>query len=115
MKGKGSFKNVDGTKMKDGTEAWLQPSGNYYCRRSPSYDDWDSIVYYNLDKELVPLASATCPACKEKIESKMCADFKTCKCGKSFVDTDRWCPERHRYGGLIVEDVLNEAKKIIEK
>lgn len=82
--------------MKDGYEAWLQPSGDYYARRHPSYEDYHSIYYYDLEKNRIPLASATCPKCKEFIESKMCGDFVCCTCGATCVDTDRWMPERHR-------------------
>ena len=90
-----------GTKMKDGHKAWLTQSGNYYARRHPTYESWDEIKYYSLDRDPIPLAKGTCTVCLETIESKMCGDFQSCKCGKSFVDTDRWTPERHRYGGLI--------------
>ena len=57
------------------------------------------ITYYDLDKKYIPLAKAKCALCSDVIESKRCGDFVKCKCGKSFVDTDRWFPEMHRYGG----------------
>lgn len=88
-------------KMKDGSTAYLTASKRYYCRREPKVDDFNKIVYYTLSGEHIPLASGTCEECGEKLESQICGDFKQCKCGKSFVDTDRWMPERHRYGGLI--------------
>lgn len=99
MKGKGFSKGVEGTTMSDGTEAWLTPSGNYFCRAESSYEKREKIVYYSLEKNHIPLAKAQCEECKDIIESKMCGDFHYCSCGASFVDTDRWMPERHRYGG----------------
>jgi hypothetical protein len=98
--GKGSFDGAEGTKMNDGTEAWLTPSGSYYMRREPTYEEWNEIAYYNLDKIRVPLAKGLCETCGAVLESKMCGDYQSCECG-SFVDTDRWFPERHRYGGDI--------------
>lgn len=99
-KGKGFSKEKDGVKMNDGTEAWLLPSGRYYARAEPSYEDFQSCAYYSLDKDGIPLAKGTCNQCGQTLESKMCGDFQSCACG-SFVDTDRWFPERHRYGGNI--------------
>lgn len=101
MQGKGYSKGIESTKMQDGTEAWLTPSKRYYCRAEPSYEERTSIAYYGLDKERIPLAKGICNQCNEVIESKMCGDFQSCKCKKSFVDTDRQMPERHRYGGDI--------------
>lgn len=90
--------------MADGKYAWLTASGNYYARREPDYENWKSIAYYNKEtKERIPLAKAQCSDCKQMLESKMCGDFVSCGCGKSFVDTDRWFPERHRYGGNAVQ------------
>lgn len=100
-KGKGYSKGIEGTKMSDGSEAWLTPSGSYYCRAEPSYQKRTSIAYYSLKKESIKLAEGICLNCKETIKSKMCGDFQLCSCGKSFVDTDRWFPERHRYGGFL--------------
>lgn len=85
--------------MNDGSYAWLLPSKRYYARREPEYDCLDTIAYYSLDKDRIPLASAVCRECGERITSKMCGDFVRCSCDASFVDTDRWMPERHRYGG----------------
>ena len=91
--------------MKDGREAWLTPSGRYYARREPTYDVYDEILYYSLDGEPIPLAKGECPECHDVIRSRMCGDFQRCKCGKSFVDTDRMMPERHRYGGQIINQL----------
>ncbi len=85
--------------MKDGTTGYLTGSGNYYCRQEPSPKDIQRIVYYTLKGKHIPLAKAKCSECGDVLESKMCGDFHSCTCGKSFVDTDRWFPERHRYGG----------------
>ena len=85
--------------MKDGSVAYLSGSKSYFVRREPDKDKWDTIKYYTLEREHIPLARAKCSECKEIIESKYCGDFRQCKCTKSFVDTDRWTPERHRYGG----------------
>lgn len=98
-------KENTGERMNDGHEAWLQPSKRYYARRHPSYEDYHSIYYYDLTKNRVLLAKATCPECKETIESKMCGDFVQCSCGKSYVDTNRWSPEIHRYGGEVVHTI----------
>lgn len=86
--------------MLDGTKATLSQSGRYYVRHVPR-KNWKRIVYYTTAGELVPLASATCPKCKDHIVSRCCGDFVRCSCGESFVDTDRWFPERHRLGGLV--------------
>lgn len=102
MKGKGYSQDIESTEMKDGTQAWLTPSGNYYARAEPSYEKRERIVYFSLEKDHIPLAKGQCKKCKSVIESKMCGDFRQCECGKSFVDTDRWFPERHRYGGSII-------------
>ncbi len=85
--------------MKDGTTGYLTSSERYYCRREPKKDKFDRIVYYTLQGKLIPLAKAKCSECGNVIESKMCGDFRSCFCGKSFCDVDRWFPERHRYGG----------------
>lgn len=87
--------------MKDGRGAWLTVSKYYYARREPSYDNYTSIFYYDLEGNRIPLASGTCPKCGDFIESKMCGDLVCCSCGGSFVDTSRWSPERHRLGGLL--------------
>lgn len=81
--------------MQDGSTARLTKSERYYVRH------WgDSIFYYTLEGARVPLAKARCTAiCKKIIKSKRCGDWVICDCGKSFVDTDRWFPHRHRYGG----------------
>lgn len=50
-------------------------------------------------QQMVELARAKCGACGEMIESESPGHFVTCSCGKSFVDTDRFEPRRHRYGG----------------
>jgi hypothetical protein len=85
MKG---YNGEDSVKMKDGSNAWLTESGNYYARREPSYDNWKSIAYYNKDTlERIQLAKAYCTECQQIIESKQCGDFVSCGCGASFVDT----------------------------
>ena len=91
----------NGTKMKDGNEAWVTQSGNYHARRHPTYENYTHIFYYDLEGNRILLAKATCPSCEDVLESKMCGDFVSCRCGKSFVDTDRCMPERHRFGGLV--------------
>lgn len=88
-----------GEVMNDGTTAYLTYSKRYYVRREPDVHYWSHIVYYGLDKNRIHLAKAKCKLCGEIMESKCCGDFQPCKCGASFVDTDRWLPERHRYGG----------------
>lgn len=50
---------------------------------------------------------AKCKSCGEIMVSERCGHFVTCKCGESFIDTDRWFPDRVRLGGeaeLIIED-----------
>ena len=42
---------------------------------------------------------AQCNKCKEIIISERCGHFVSCKCGASFIDTDRWFPKRYRLGG----------------
>lgn len=85
--------------MKDGTIAHLSESKRYYIRREP-FPKWKRIKYYTLDGESIPLAKGKCMTCKKILESKCCGDFQSCECG-SLVDTDRWFPERHRFGGNI--------------
>lgn len=89
--------------MQDGTTAWLSNSGYYFIRREKcsccKKNFLDAITYYDLEGKQIPLAKAKCKKCGEVIESKRCGDFVACTCGESFVDTDRWFPERHRYGG----------------
>lgn len=55
--------------------------------------------FFSLDKQPIPLAKGKCLECGDVMESKRCGHFVECSCGKSYVDTDRWFPERHRYGG----------------
>lgn len=86
-------------KMKDGTTAYLTQSERYYCRKEPDKDLWDTIEYYTLEGDYIPLSKAVCAKCEDVIQSRHCGDFQRCSCGASFVDTDRWTPERHRYGG----------------
>ena len=72
----------------------LTPSGKYYVKY------WgQKIMYYDLELNRVWLAKAKCKSCNQVIESKRCGHFVKCTCGASFIDTDRWFPERHRYGG----------------
>ena len=87
--------------MKDGTTAYLSDSKRYYVRRMPSLENWDSIDYYTLDGEKIELAHGICSECGDELMSQMCGHYRGCSCGKSFVDTDRWFPERHRYGGSV--------------
>lgn len=75
-------------------------SGRYFVRREP-FPKWKRIRYYTLEGDSIPLSKGTCKECGETIESKYCGDFQQCKCGRSYVDTDRWEPERHRFGGAI--------------
>lgn len=96
----GDYVLPEPTIMNDGVEAWLTQSGNYYCRAEP-YPNWKKLIYYGLDKNHIPLASGRCGSCDEILESKYCGNFVQCPCRKSFVDTDRWTPEMHRYGGDI--------------
>lgn len=88
----------DSRRMKDGTTAYLSSSKRYFIRREPNPDNWQVIEYYTLDKEYIQLAKAECNKCHTILASKHCGDFVSCECG-NFVDTDRWMPERHRYGG----------------
>lgn len=77
-------------------ELQLTTSGKYYIRK------WGrTLLYYDLNKKRIHLAKGKCNSCGEVIKSRRCGDFVQCKCGASFVDTDRWFPERHRYGGDI--------------
>lgn len=99
MKGKGVAQGQESIEMLDGTQAWLLPSGRYFGRAEPSYEQQDRIVYYDLGRNHVPLASAVCPECGDLIESKHCGDFVVCSCTESYVDTDRWMAGRHRIGG----------------
>ena len=100
-------------KMTDDSYAWLSASGRYYVRRERhsttrsgrkrvwvASDEWTHIAYYDKKtRERIPLARAECEACHDVIESKHGGDFVSCACGETYVDTDRWMPERHRYGG----------------
>ena len=91
-------------KMADGATAYVSPSCRYFIRYEPEFAGFTSIAYYDLKtRERIPLAKGSCSECGETMESRMCGDFQGCGCGKSFVDTDRWFPERHRYGGALVE------------
>ena len=91
-------------KMNDGTTAYLSMSKRYFVRREPKVDKWTSIRYYNIETlDEVALAKAKCGDCGDIIQSKHCGDYVGCSCGKSFVDTDRWMPERHRWGGNCIE------------
>jgi hypothetical protein len=101
--------------MKDGRMAWLSKSGEYYIIR---YTDKDSTIeYFDLKKNYVPLAHAICEKCGDEMKSKRCGDFVQCKCGASFVDTDRWFPERGRYGGaaIIQHNINKTVKQMREK
>lgn len=88
------------------TNLKLTPSGRYYTKQEGEFTR-----FFDLDKNPIPLASATCGECGEIIESKRYGDFVQCKCHASFVDTDRWFPEGHRYGGAAkpTNPDLNEA------
>ena len=88
-------------KMKDGTTAYLTKSGDYYVSRKPGVKFKSQISYYTLEGERIPLAQGECLDCGGWIESKRCGDWQTCPCERSYVDTDRWSPELHRYGGNI--------------
>ena len=77
-------------------ELRLTFSGRYYVR---NYKGVYKVDYYDLNKKRIPLAKATCNKCKETIKSLRCGHFVQCSCNESFVDTDRWFPELHRYGG----------------
>lgn len=96
-------------KMQDGTTGYLSHSQRYYIRREPKPDKWTHIRYYTLEGEPIQLAKAKCPNCGDVIESKHCGDFVKCECGESYVDTDRWMPERHRYGGGAMEGKLTDT------
>ena len=48
-----------------------------------------------LDKPI----TAICKACKDIMVSERGGHFVSCKCEKSFIDRDRWFPERVRLGG----------------
>lgn len=103
-----SLPAVPSKRMNDGSEAWLTASGSYYVRREPDKDNWTTIVYYGLYGEHIPLAKAECPKCHMVLESKHCGDFQACE--HSFVDTDRWFPERHRYGGAVSDLQPSDSK-----
>lgn len=96
------MKTGDPKEMKDGTTAYLTESKRYFVRREPKKDNWNRIQYYTLEGGYISLAKGRCKECNQVIQSQMCGDFQECECGKSFVDTDRWMPERHRYGGEVV-------------
>jgi hypothetical protein len=53
-----------------------------------------------------------CKSCDDIVESKRGGDYQVCKCGKSYVDRDRWYPNtRCTYGGdaeLIKDDMNDE-------
>lgn len=54
---------------------------------------------------------AKCKSCGEIIVSERPGHFVECGCGESFIDTDRWFPDRYRLGGdaeLIEEEPNNE-------
>lgn len=95
--------------MQDGTTAYLSDSGRYYIRREP-YPKWKRISYYTLEGKKVQLAEGKCKKCKKIIKSLHCGHYVICSCGESFVDTDRWTPERHRYGGEI--EPANKSDKV---
>lgn len=42
---------------------------------------------------------AKCKSCQQIIISERPGHFVRCDCGKSFIDTDRWFPDRVRLGG----------------
>lgn len=88
--------------MQDKTIAYLSGSKNYYIRKEPNLKNWKTIKYYSLDGLRILLAKGVCAKCKDVMESQYCGHFVSCKCMKSFVDTDRWFPEHHRYSGDIV-------------
>lgn len=77
-------------------ELRLTHSGRYYVR---NYKKRHKIDYYDLTKKRIQLAKARCNKCKEIMRSLRCGHFVMCSCKESFVDTDRWFPEMHRYGG----------------
>lgn len=51
-----------------------------------------------------------CAVCEEVITSEHPGHFVSCKCGKSFIDTDRWFPGRIRLGGDI--EFISSTKDI---
>lgn len=91
--------------MRDGTTAHLTSSGSYYVKALKREGKKVGISYYTLEWEKIELAKARCRSCDEVIESLYCGHFIMCGCGKSFVDTDRWMPERGRYGGEV--EIIN--------
>lgn len=95
----------DSETMGDGRQAWLTPSCRYFARRHGQ-----SIWYYGLDKARIRLARAKCTSCGKMIESKRCGHFVSCPCRKSFCDTDRFEPERHRFGGNAAPNYLEDKK-----
>ena len=102
------LKTGDPKVMKDGTTAYLTRSANWYCRREP-FPDFKRIVYYTLEGDHIPLAKGRCSFCHQILESQTCGDFVQCECKRSFVDTDRWNPERRRYGGDIINLNLKKS------
>lgn len=50
------------------------------------------------------MASAVCGECGQQMQSQQPGDFSQCECNASFVDTDRWDANRHRYGGSAKPD-----------
>ena len=53
---------------------------------------------------------AKCKSCGEVIVSERPGHFVECECGKSFIDTDRWFPERYRIGGN-AEAITDEGEE----
>ena len=51
---------------------------------------------------------AKCKSCKQIIISKRPGHFVSCDCGKSYIDTDRWLPDRIRLGGNA--ELIKEVK-----
>ena len=92
--------------MNDGTTAYLSSSKRYYIRQEGYPDDVSGkrIEYYTLRGRYIHLARAKCLDCGEEIWSRRCGDFQRCRCGASYVDTDRRVPERHRYGGACISN-----------
>ena len=82
--------------MSDGRIGYLTKSERYYVYR---HDIEYIIDYYTLDGIRILLPSGTCSECGEFLQSLRCGHFVQCGCGSCFVDTDRWMPERGRYGG----------------
>lgn len=105
------MKPQDSVKMRDGSMASLSSSGRYYVRREPETGLLEKVVYFNLKRVHVPLAKAECEICHDIMESNMCGRFVSCRCMMSFVDTDRWFPERHRYGGRAIPVIRPKPKK----